>query len=458
MLRITPIEEKLFTELLEYNDKIGLDMTFRVAGGWVRDRLMGIPCDDIDIAIDRSSGAVFTAGFITHLHGKSEEVRGYHVIECNHEKSKHLETASLRYMDLSIDFVALRTEEYTDTRIPTVRTGTPQEDANRRDITINALFYNINTRAIEDYTERGLPDIKNKKIRTPLDPMETFLDDPLRILRVLRFASRLSFEIVPEILSVLNKPSLHDKLNRVVSKERVGCEIKKTLSHTGYITAIKTMAQYRIVHALFPDVNLSFEDVCAFTDTLSVLQGITDHPCTAIPSEEVYILRIFILLQNNLHIKKGKGTLTEYVIKELLKWTKIEREKIVQIERSLLKIDGLMGITCPENDWLVRVSRELGPHIEHSFTLYDIIQKLKKQEKINVLSVYSKILSNGYKNIYLEKGPVECSVILEALNIKKQDVSKYMERSTQLSIIHQTKDTEYILTLLKKEFSIPQDT
>jgi tRNA nucleotidyltransferase (CCA-adding enzyme) len=95
---------------------------------------------------------------------------------------------------LPIDLVNLRKEEYAlDSRIPTVAFGTPLEDALRRDLTINALFYNINTGQVEDYTEHGIEDLKAGRIRTPLNPEQTFKDDPLRILRVFRFAARYNF-------------------------------------------------------------------------------------------------------------------------------------------------------------------------------------------------------------------------------------------------------------------------
>lgn len=90
--------------------------------------------------------------------------------------------------------VNLRKEEYTQTsRIPTATFGTALEDSLRRDLTINALFYNINTGEVEDFTTHGLKDLKAGLIRTPLCPEQTFKDDPLRILRVFRFAARYNF-------------------------------------------------------------------------------------------------------------------------------------------------------------------------------------------------------------------------------------------------------------------------
>jgi tRNA nucleotidyltransferase (CCA-adding enzyme) len=90
-----------------------------------------------------------------------------------------------------IDLVNLRSEEYAaDSRVPVIEIGTPEQDAMRRDLTVNALFYNINTGQIEDLTGKGISDLQARICRTPLDPLQTFMDDPLRVLRAVRFARR----------------------------------------------------------------------------------------------------------------------------------------------------------------------------------------------------------------------------------------------------------------------------
>jgi tRNA nucleotidyltransferase (CCA-adding enzyme) len=119
-------------------------------------------------------------------------------------------------MGLDLDFVNLRSEEYAEhSRIPeTMRFGTPKEDAERRDLTINSLFYNLHTESVEDFTGKGVDDIENGIIRTPLDPMTTFLDDPLRVLRAVRFAARLDFKITPEVKAAMMNKSVKVSLPR----------------------------------------------------------------------------------------------------------------------------------------------------------------------------------------------------------------------------------------------------
>ena len=142
-------------------------------------------------------------------HGKISA--GYGVIKANSEKSKHLETATIRVLGYPIDLVNLRSETYTESsRVPVIDIGTPLQDAMRRDLTINAMFYNINTEKIEDFTGRGLFDLKEGICRTPLEPLQTFLDDPLRTIRTIRFANRFEYKIDPIILDAAKDPRVRD--------------------------------------------------------------------------------------------------------------------------------------------------------------------------------------------------------------------------------------------------------
>jgi len=142
--------------LLEVLKENGKTTTLRVAGGWVRDKLMGKESDDIDIALDDMFGEDFAAMIRAKLFemdvaaGKAdpndkEKGKKYGVIKSNSEKSKHLETAVIRVFGESIDLVNLRSEEYgEDSRVPIIDIGTPEQDAFRRDLTFNSLFFNIN--------------------------------------------------------------------------------------------------------------------------------------------------------------------------------------------------------------------------------------------------------------------------------------------------------------------------
>lgn len=136
----------------------------------------------------------------------------------------------MRIKDSWIDVVNLRGEEYaSESRIPIITIGTPIQDAFRRDLTINSLFYNINTREIEDFTNKGIEDLKAGIIRTPLPPLQTFIDDPLRILRTFRFATRFGFKIEQDILEAINA-EVKLALKTKISRERIRTELHWILS------------------------------------------------------------------------------------------------------------------------------------------------------------------------------------------------------------------------------------
>ncbi|KAF9015439.1 transfer RNA nucleotidyltransferase [Cyathus striatus] len=187
----------------------------------------------------------------TNTHGISMGAIGK--IAQNPEQSKHLETATFKIFNLDIDLVNLRSEEYTnDSRIPSeISFGTPAQDAMRRDITINALFYNVHTRAIEDFTGKGLDDLKKGIIRTPLNPTETFMDDPLRVLRCVRFSSRFGFDMVEDIKAAVKMTSIQDALKSKVARERCGEELTKMMKGRDPLLAIKLIHELDLYESIF---------------------------------------------------------------------------------------------------------------------------------------------------------------------------------------------------------------
>lgn len=221
-------------ESKELQEKIEL----RFAGGWVRDKLLNIESHDIDTAINIMTGHPFTLKLKEYLDNpenlqkhsmEPQDVGSLHKILANPEKSKHLETATTKILSFDVDFVNLRKETYSDdSRNPQMEFGTAFEDATRRDATINALFYNLHKDKVEDFVG-GLDDLKAKRIRTPLEPEQTFKDDPLRVLRLIRFASRLDFNIDPTSEDWMSNPSVMEALKLKISRERVGVEVEKML-------------------------------------------------------------------------------------------------------------------------------------------------------------------------------------------------------------------------------------
>lgn len=256
---LTPIEDTLRTLLLDVarfihdqaikngGDDVGdhPETVLRFTGGWVRDKLLGVDSHDIDVGISNMTGYQFGMALKEYLDtpGNLEKYKkglpngemndaivSLHKIEANPEKSKHLETVTTKIFGMDIDLVNLRKETYTeDSRNPQMEFGTAVEDALRRDATINALFYNLNESRLEDLTGHGLEDMKKQVIRTPLEPYQTFKDDPLRVLRLIRFASRLGYKIDPETERAMRDDDISVALKLKISKERVGAEMDKML-------------------------------------------------------------------------------------------------------------------------------------------------------------------------------------------------------------------------------------
>jgi len=231
----------------------------RITGGWVRDKLLGLTSHDIDIGIDTMTG--FTFGNLmkqylalpeTKAKYKQDILGSLAKIEANPEKSKHLETVTTKILGLDIDLVNLRKETYTeDSRNPTMEFGTPEEDALRRDATVNALFYNLDTSKVEDFTGRGLKDMELEVIKTPLAPLQTFKDDPLRVLRSIRFASRLGYHIAKEDIDAMRDSSIKDALKLKISRERVGVEVTKMLKGPNPYESLKLIDALGLYNDIF---------------------------------------------------------------------------------------------------------------------------------------------------------------------------------------------------------------
>ncbi|SOV15605.1 tRNA nucleotidyltransferase, putative [Plasmodium gaboni] len=229
--RIRKEEENLFEFLKSVNERYNLNCTLRVVGGWVRDKFLNISNDDIDITVDNMKGAEFCNYIKEYIKEKENKNFNFGIIKINSDQSKHLETSSFSLFNFQVDIVNLRNEKYTEeSRIPEIVIGTPEEDALRRDFTVNSLFYNLKNKNVEDYTGKGLFHLKNHIISTPLDPLATFLDDPLRIIRCIRFCGFFNFFLEKSIFNVLKNEDIKIAFTKKISKSRLSSEILKIFS------------------------------------------------------------------------------------------------------------------------------------------------------------------------------------------------------------------------------------
>ncbi|KAL8705170.1 MAG: hypothetical protein Q9201_001707 [Fulgogasparrea decipioides] len=264
MIQLSEQEATLRQLLLDVSGYIGTlegcsKPQLRFTGGWVRDKLLGVGSQDIDIGIDSMTGFKFGTLMNQYLE-KPEAQEKYPTsklgklakIAANPEKSKHLETATTKILGFEIDLVNLRKETYTeDSRNPQMEFGTPEDDALRRDATVNALFYNLDKAEIEDFTGRGLQDMERGVIKTPLSPYQTFKDDPLRVLRAIRFASRLGYRIDETDEQAMGDRDIRDALKVKITRERVGVELTKMLKGPDPMLALSLIERLGLYHTIF---------------------------------------------------------------------------------------------------------------------------------------------------------------------------------------------------------------
>ncbi|MBU1299485.1 MAG: CCA tRNA nucleotidyltransferase [Bacteroidetes bacterium] len=228
---------KKIGEIADKNDTVAF-----VVGGYVRDKLLGKEIKDIDIMV---------IGDGITLANQVAKVFGIHKV-ITYEK---FGTAMLPIDDGKVEFVSAREELYEQgSRKPFVIKSSLEEDLSRRDFTINALAVSINEKQygkIED-PFNGEVDLKNRIIRTPLDPEKTFNDDPLRIMRAIRFACELQFEIQEDTLRAIEK--MKDRLS-IVSQERITDEFFKILASPKPSTGLLLLHETGVAKIIFPELS-----------------------------------------------------------------------------------------------------------------------------------------------------------------------------------------------------------
>jgi tRNA nucleotidyltransferase (CCA-adding enzyme) len=225
------LQNKIFGVIAQASQELNVDSY--VIGGFVRDLLLERDFKkDIDIVAVGSG--IELALKVSELLPKKPKVQVF----------KTYGTAMLRFEDTEIEFVGARKESYNlESRNPVVENGTLEDDQNRRDFTINALALSLNTTSFGELSDpfNGLSDLENKTIKTPLDPDITYSDDPLRMLRGIRFAAQLGFEIEENSLNSITKNAERIK---IISGERIVDELNKILStdkpSIGFLLLFKT--------------------------------------------------------------------------------------------------------------------------------------------------------------------------------------------------------------------------
>ncbi|MBM3185411.1 MAG: HD domain-containing protein [Bacteroidetes bacterium] len=243
-----------------------------VVGGFVRDLILEKTSKDIDIVVV-GDGTLLAQEVAQILKVKNVSI------------FKNYGTAHFRYKDLDVEFVGARKESYEfNSRKPTTEIGTLRDDQFRRDFTINALALDLREESFGNLVDpfNGIEDLLNGIIRTPLEPEVTFSDDPLRMLRAIRFATRLNFKIESKCLEALKNQS--HRLE-IISKERISDELNKIILTESPSRGFKLLNTTRLLHQFFPEMialqgietinGKSHKD--NFLHTLEVLDNLAEH-------------------------------------------------------------------------------------------------------------------------------------------------------------------------------------
>lgn len=266
------IQNPIFSIVSRAADALGYE-TY-VIGGFVRDIILE-RAQPTDIDFVCVGSGIELANRVSELLGNDTKVQVF----------KNFGTAMLRHQDLELEFVGARKESYrSNSRKPIVEDGTLEDDQNRRDFTINALAIRLNKEYFGELIDPfdGLKDIEKKIIRTPLEPNITYSDDPLRMMRAIRFASQLNFQIEDQSLQAIKENALRLE---IISQERITEELNKIILSTKPSIGFKLLFNTNLLHQFFPKmVELQGVEVIDnkghkdnFYHTLQVLDNISQN-------------------------------------------------------------------------------------------------------------------------------------------------------------------------------------
>lgn len=231
---------KVISEVLDNEGTRGY-----VIGGYVRDKLLNRLSGGKDIDILVVGDGVDIARKVARKAGRNKKVTVF----------KTYGTAMFKHDDIEIEFVGARKESYSiDSRKPSVEAGTLEDDQNRRDFTINALAISLNKETYGSLVDpfHGVDDLKHGIIKTPLEPDQTFSDDPLRMLRAIRFASQLNFTIEPITLESIGRNCERIK---IVSAERISTELNKIVLSEQPSTGFRLLEKTGLLKIILPELN-----------------------------------------------------------------------------------------------------------------------------------------------------------------------------------------------------------
>ena len=266
------LTDPIFKTIATCAEEIGVECY--VVGGFVRDSILErYSGQDIDVVAIGSG--IELAKKVAKSLSKNPKVSIF----------KTYGTAMFRYNQIELEFVGARRESYAkESRNPEVTEGTLADDQKRRDFTVNALAISLNYSSYGDLLDpfNGLEDLRNRRLKTPLDPNVTFSDDPLRMLRAIRFATQLNFQIETQSFESIKKN--HTRID-IISKERIVVELNKILESSKPSIGLKLLEQSGLLKQILPELTAlkGIDEVDGqrhkdnFYHTLEVVDNISEH-------------------------------------------------------------------------------------------------------------------------------------------------------------------------------------
>lgn len=238
-MAIRPLSLPIFKRISRLADERGVQAF--VIGGYVRDYYLHRKCTDIDVVVV-GSGIEIAEALGRELHTKVSVFKTFG-------------TAMLRADGMEVEFVGARKESYSpDSRKPHVEDGTIEDDQRRRDFTINAMAWSLNATTFGDLVDpfEGMYDLDDCIIRTPCDPDITFSDDPLRMMRGIRFASQLGFDLAPDTFDAIKR---NRERIRIVSQERISTELNKIVASPVPSIGFDLLELTGLLELIFPEMH-----------------------------------------------------------------------------------------------------------------------------------------------------------------------------------------------------------